>query len=38
MADRRGVYVLVGKYDGNGLLGRCKDKWKENFKTDLRQD
>lgn len=37
MADKRNVYVLAGKHDGNRLLGRRKDRWKD-IKTDVTQD
>ena len=38
MGERRGVYsVLVGKPEGNRLLGRPRRKWEDNIKVDLQE-
>jgi len=38
MGKRRGVYrVLVGKPEGNKLLGKPRCRWKNNTKIDLQE-
>jgi hypothetical protein len=38
MGEGRGVYrVLVGKPEGNRLLGRPRRKWEDNIKADLQK-
>jgi hypothetical protein len=38
MGERRNVYrILVGKPEGNRLLGRSKHRWENNIKMDLRE-
>jgi len=38
MWERRGVYrVLVGKPEGNRLLGRSRRRWEDNIKMDLQE-
>jgi hypothetical protein len=38
MGERRGVYrVLVGKPEGNRLLGRLMHRWDYNIKMDLQE-
>jgi hypothetical protein len=38
MGERRGVYrVLVGRPEGERLLGRPRRSWKENIKVDLER-
>jgi hypothetical protein len=29
--------ILVGKPEGNRLLGTCKRRWEDNIKIDLRE-
>jgi len=37
MEERRGLYsVLVGKPEGNRLLGRPRHRWEDNIKMDLQ--
>jgi len=37
MGERRGVYrVLVGKLEGNRLLGRPRLRWEDNIKMDFQ--
>ena len=34
----RGVHrILVGKLEGNGLLGRPRRRWEDNIKMDLQE-
>jgi len=36
--ERRGTYSgLVGKPEGNGLLGGPRHRWEDNIKTDLKE-
>ena len=36
--ERRGVYrVLLGKPEGNSLLGRPRRRWEDNIKMDLQE-
>jgi len=36
--EARGVYrVLVGKPKGKRPLGRCRHRWEDNIKMDLRE-
>jgi len=36
MVERRGVYrVLVGKPEGNRLLGSTRHRWEDNIGMDL---
>jgi hypothetical protein len=38
MGERRGVYgVLMGKPEGNRLLGRPGHRWEDNIKMDLQE-
>jgi len=38
MEEIRGVYrVLVGKPEGNRLLGRPRHKWEDNIEIDLQE-
>jgi hypothetical protein len=38
MGEGRGVYrVLVGRPKGKRPLGRCRHKWEDNIKLDLRE-
>jgi len=38
MGERRGIYsVLVGKPEGNRLLGRLRRRWEDNIKMDLQE-
>jgi hypothetical protein len=38
MEKRRGEYrVLVGKPEGRRPLGRPRQRWEDNIKTDLRE-
>ena len=38
MGERRGVYrVLVGKPEGNRLLGRPRRRWEDNIKMNLQE-
>ena len=38
MEKGRGVYnVLVGKPEGNRLLGRPRHRWEDNIKMDLEE-
>jgi len=38
MGERRGVYrVLVGKSEGNRLLGRSRRRWEDNIKMYLQE-
>ena len=38
MGERRGpCYILVGRPDGKGPLGRPGHKWEHNIKTDLQE-
>ena len=38
MGDRRHIYrVLWGKYEGKRPLGRCRRRWGDNIKMDLRE-
>jgi len=38
MRERRGVYgVLMGKPEGESLLGRPRRRWEDNIKMDLQQ-
>jgi hypothetical protein len=38
MGERRGIYrVLVGKPEGNRLLGIPRHKWEDNMKIDLQE-
>jgi hypothetical protein len=37
MGERRGAYrALVGKPEGRRPLGRCRHRWEDNIKMDLR--
>jgi len=36
--ESRGAYrVLVGKLEGNRLLGRPRHRWEDNIKMDLQE-
>jgi hypothetical protein len=38
MGEGRGIYkVLVGRPEGNRLLGRPRCRWEDNIKMDLRE-
>ena len=38
MGEGRGVHrVLVGKPEGNRLLGRLRRRWEDNIKMDLQE-
>jgi hypothetical protein len=38
MGDRRGVFrALVGKPEGQRLLGRPRRRWEDNIKMDLQE-
>ena len=38
MEQFRNAYrVLVGKHEGNRLLGRPRRRWEDNIKMDLRE-
>jgi hypothetical protein len=38
MEETRSAYrVLVGKPKGNGPLGRCRRRWEDNVKFDVKQ-
>jgi hypothetical protein len=38
MGESRVAYrILLGKFEGNTLLGRFKGRWEDNIKIDLRQ-
>ena len=38
MGERRGVYwVMVGKPEGKGPIGRCRHRWEDNIKIDLQE-
>jgi hypothetical protein len=38
MGEGRGVYrVLVGRPEGKRPLGRCRCRWEDNIKMDLRE-
>jgi hypothetical protein len=38
MRKLRNAYkILVGKPDGKKPLGRCRLKWKDNIKVDLKE-
>jgi hypothetical protein len=38
MGERRGAYrVLVGKHEARRPLGRCRRRWEDNIKMDLRE-
>jgi hypothetical protein len=38
MGKKRNAYrVLVGKSEGKRPLGRCKYRWKDNIKINLRE-
>jgi hypothetical protein len=38
MGEGRGVYrVLVGKSEGNILLGRPRHRWDDNIRMDLQE-
>ena len=38
MGEGRGLYkVLVGKPEGNRLLGRTRSRWEDNIKMDLQE-
>ena len=38
MGERKGVYkILVGKPEGEGLLGRPKRRWENNIKMDIQE-
>jgi len=38
MGEGRGVYrVLVGKPEVRKPLGRCRRRWKDNIRMDLRE-
>jgi hypothetical protein len=37
MGEVRGAYILVGKPEGRGPLGRPRRRWEDNIKMDLRE-
>ena len=38
LGDRRGAYtVLVGKPEGKRPLGRCRCRWEDNIKMELKE-
>jgi hypothetical protein len=38
MGESRGVYrVLVGKSEGQRLLGRARHRWEDNIRMDLQE-
>jgi len=38
MGEEKGVYrVLVGKPEGKRLLGRLRDRWVDNSRTDFQE-
>jgi hypothetical protein len=37
MGEMRGAYnILVGRPEGRRPLGRCRHRWEDNFRMDLR--
>jgi hypothetical protein len=38
MGDRRDAYrILMGKPEGNRLVGRSRRRWEDNIKMDLQE-
>ena len=38
MVERRGVYILLGKPEDKGPLGRPRRRWEDNIKMDLQEE
>jgi hypothetical protein len=39
MGEVKNVYkILVGKPEGKRPLGKCRNKWEDNIKMDLREN